>query len=281
MVPTYFNYRSLVSWFMCKLWIKICYLPHRANILPQLKVWSWRSTFSGSRRHTGETKGTKTFSLSVDKTQIKLPRAAGHESSNPRCSFSYKATRMFSNAVRLFLCGLFTVFSSKKTTRREEGTHSHALPVTQKMTALPLDTRMARFACGEWSNNATLTPVHSHPVFVSFMLISAPVKLYVVRLLKTLLFILSGETSTKRRSTHTPPCTGTTVLSAHCASPQKVDAFHTKILHLSLVFCHKTHFKLDGNKIKLTKFTWSGKNKPLNHRIRCRSVWGECAKSIY
>lgn len=42
----------------------------------------------------------------------------------------------------------------------------------------------------------------------------------------TSLFILSGETSTTRRSTHTPPCTGTTVLSAHCASPQKVRTRH-------------------------------------------------------
>lgn len=38
-----------------------------------------------------------------------------------------------------------------------------------------------------------------------------------------LIFILSGETSTTRRSTHTPPCTGTTAPSALWASPQKVE----------------------------------------------------------
>ncbi len=47
-------------------------------------------------------------------------------------------------------------------------------------------------------------------------------------------FILLGETLTTRRSTPTPPCTGTTVLSAHCASPQKVGAFQYMFYHFFL-----------------------------------------------
>lgn len=46
-------------------------------------------------------------------------------------------------------------------------------------------------------------------------------------------FVLSGGTSATRRSTRTPPCTGTTVLSAHCASHQKV---HTHITCFILSF---------------------------------------------
>lgn len=60
----------------------------------------------------------------------------------------------------------FIGFSSKTTTRREARTRLHASHVTQKMTASPQDTKMARSACGEFLN-VDLSRL-SRPVFITF-----------------------------------------------------------------------------------------------------------------